>query len=230
MTHQSVDKKFFLLFLLLLLLLLTSINSQTFIKKKEAIYNLKSIEVTGLDQAINIQIEKNLDFLKNTNIFFLDKKILKDQIKKYNFIEKYNIIKVYPSKIILKLQQTKFLAKTIKDNEIFLIGSNSKFINIKKFNNNHSLPLVFGKFTAEKFVSFKKIISNSNLNYNNIKEIFFYPSGRIDIKNNDNVTIKFPIKNLEEAINIASKIINNKNFKNNIIDLRIKNHLILSNE
>ena len=230
MMHQSVDKRFFFLFLLLLLFFLTSINSQIFIKKKESFYNLTSIEVTGLDQAINIEIEESLDFLKNTNIFFLDKKILKDQIKKYNFIEKYNIVKLYPSKIILKLQQTEFLAKTIKDNEIFLIGSNSKFINIKKFNNNHSLPLVFGKFTAEKFVSFKEILIKSNLNYNNIKEIFFYPSGRIDIKNNDNVTIKFPKENLDEAINIASKIINNKNLKNNVIDLRIKNHLILTNE
>ncbi len=157
--HQNVGKKFFFLFLFLLLFFLTSINSQIFIKKKESLYNLKSIEVTGLDQAINIEIEKNLDFLKNTNIFFLDKEILKDQIKKYNFIEKYNIIKLYPSKIILELQQAEFLAKTIKNNQIFLIGSNSKFINIKKFNSKEDLPLVFGKFTAEKFVSFKKILN-----------------------------------------------------------------------
>ena len=79
-------------------------------------------------------------------------------------------------------------------------------------------------------MSFKEILIKSNLNYNNIKEIFFHPSGRIDIKNNDNVTIKFPKENLEEAINIANKILNNKNLKNNVIDLRIKNHLILSNE
>ena len=230
MMHQNVDKKFFFLFLFLLLFFLTSINSQIFIKKKESFYNLKFIEVTGLDQTINLEIEENLDFLKNTNIFFLDKKILKDQIKKYNFIEKYNIIKLYPSKIILELQQAEFLAKTIKNNEIFLIGSNSKFIDIKKFNNNHDLPLVFGKFTAEKFTSFKKLLNKSNLNYNNIKEIFFYPSGRIDIKNKDSVTIKFPKENLEEAINIASRVLNSKNLKSNIIDLRVKNHLILSNE
>ena len=230
MMHQNVDKKFFFLFLLILLFFLTSINSQIFIKKKDTFYNLKSIEVTGLDQAINIEIEESLDFLKNTNIFFLDKKILKDQVKKYNFIEKYNIVKLYPSKIILKLQQTEFLAKTIKDNEIFLIGSNSKFINIKKFNNNHSLPLVFGKFTAEKFVSFKKILSKSNLNYSDIKEIFFYPSGRIDIKNKNNLLIKLPLNNLEESLSIANKIINSNKFKNKVIDLRVSNQLILSNE
>ena len=183
-----------------------------------------------MEKTINLEIEENLNFLKNTNIFFLDRKILKDQINKYNFIEKYNIIKLYPSKIILKLQQAEFLAKTIKNNEIFLIGSNSKFINIKKFDNYEDLPMVFGKFTAEKFISFKKILNKSNLNYNNIKEIFFYPSGRIDLKNKDNVTIKFPKKNLEKIMNIANRIINNKNLKSNVIDLRIENQLILSNE
>ena len=147
MMHQNVDKKFFFLFLLILLFFLTSINSQIFIKKKDTFYNLKSIEVTGLDQAINIEIEESLDFLKNTNIFFLDKKILKDQVKKYNFIEKYNIVKLYPSKIILKLQQTEFLAKTIKDNEIFLIGSNSKFINIKN-TDKQKISLLRGSGTS----------------------------------------------------------------------------------
>ena len=90
--------------------------------------------------------------------------------------------------------------------------------------------MIFGKFTPEKFINFKKIIYQSDLNYNKIKEIFFYPSGRIDIKNKDNVLIKFPLQNLEESLEIANKIINNKNFNNNIIDLRISNQLILSNE
>ena len=228
--HQKIDKKIFFSFLFFLLFFLTSINSQVFIKKKESLYNLKFIEVIGLDQAINLEIEENLDFLKNTNIFFLDKKILIDQVKKYNFIEKYNIIKLYPSKIILELKQAEFLAKTIKNNESFLIGSNGKFVNIKKLNINEDLPLVFGKFAAEKFIYFKKLLNKSNINYNNIKEIFFYPSGRIDIKNKDSVIIKFPQESLEEAINIASRILNNKNLQNNIIDLRIKNHLILSDE
>ena len=45
---------------------------------------------------------------------------------------------------------------------------------------------------------------------------------------NDN--IKFPIENLQEALSIANKIINNNEFKNNVIDLRVSNQLILSNE
>ena len=103
---------------------------QLFIKKKESFYNLKSIKVVGLDSEINLEIEENLNFLKNTNIFFINKEIIKDQIDKYDFIENYNIFKSYPSKIILELHQAEFLARTIRNNETFLIGSNSKFIKI----------------------------------------------------------------------------------------------------
>ena len=228
--RHYIDKKKKFFFLFLTLFFLSSINSQLFVEKKQSFYDLKSIEVIGLDNTINLEIEKNLSFLKNTNIFFIDREILKDQISKYNYIENYNIIKLYPSKIILELQQTDFLARTIENNEIFLIGSNSKLINNKKFNNYEDLPMVSGKFTTEKFVSLEKIINKSGLEYNNIKEIFFYPSGRIDIKNKDNVLIKFPIKNLETALNQVNKLLNSKNFSNNIIDLRVSNQLILSNE
>ncbi len=160
----------------------------------------------------------------------MDKEILVDQLSKYSFIENYNIFKSYPSKIILELQQAEFLARTIRDNETFLIGSNNKLINIERFSNYENLPIVFGKFTVEKFINFKKIIYQSDLNYNNIKEIFFYPSGRIDIKNRDNLLIKFPIEKIEQSLKIAHQIINNKNFNNNVIDLRIPNQVILSNE
>jgi len=228
--HQSTDKKKSYLFLFLILFFLSSINSQIFIKKKELFYNLNSIEVIGLDEQTNAEIEKKLNFIKNTSIFFIDKEIIKDQINKYNFIEKYNIFKIYPSKIIFELKQADFLAQTIKNNKVYIIGSNNNFIEIERFDNHENLPIVYGKFTAKEFASFLKILKQSELNYNNIGEIFFYPSGRIDIKNKDNLLIKFPIQNLEEAIIIVNKIIKNKKFKNNLIDLRVPNQLILSNE
>ena len=228
--RHYVDKRKNFLFLFLTLFFLSSINSQLFIEKKQSFYDLKSIEFIGLDNAINLEIQKNLLFLKNTKICFIDRVILKVQMSKYNYIENYNIIKLYPSKIILKLQQVDLLARTIKNNEIFLIGSNSKLINTEKFNDYEDLPMVFGKFTTEKFISFKKIINKSSLEYDKIKEIFFYPSGRIDVKNKDNILIKFPIKNLEIALNQVNKLLNSKNFSNNVIDLRVSNQLILSNE
>ena len=228
--HQQKDKKSYILFLFLTLIFLSSINNQKFIEKKSSFLDLKSIQVTGLDISTNSEIEKNLKFLKNTNIFFINKEILDDQINKYNFIEYYNIFKVYPSTIKLKLQKTKFLARTIKDGEIFIIGSNGKFINNYNFKNMESLPMVFGQFTTEKFLYFQKTLIKSKLEYENIKEFFFFQSGRIDIKTKDNILIKFPLHNLNNAMYIASEIISNEKFENNIIDLRVPNQLILSNE
>ena len=227
---QFKDKKKYFLFLFFTLFFLSSINSQLFIGKKQSIYNLKTIEVIGLEENLNLEIKQNLNFLINTNIFLLDKKILDNQISKYNYIENYSIFKSYPSKIILKLKHTNLLARTIKNNELFIIGSNSKFINIKKFGNYNHLPIIFGKFSVGEFIKFKTYIDRSKLNYNKIKEIFYYPSGRIDIKTIDNFIIKFPIKNIQEAMNLANKIIKNEKLNNNIIDLRVPNQIILSNE
>ena len=89
---------------------------------------------------------------------------------------------------------------------------------------------MYGKFTPEQFLRFNKIIKNIDLDYNSINEIFFYPSGRADIKTKNNLLIKFPKENMKEAIIVANKIINNKNYTNNVIDLRVPNQLILSNE
>ena len=226
----QIGKKKLFSFLFLVLLFATSINNKIFNEKKDAFYNLNSIEVIGLNEKFNSEIEKKLNFLKNTNIFYIDGQILIDQINNYNFIENFNIIKFYPSKIVVKLEKTEFLGKTIQNNKYFFIGSNGKFIDFEKFKEKVNLPTVYGKFTPEQFLRFNKIIKNIDLDYNSINEIFFYPSGRADIKTKNNLLIKFPKENLKEAIILANKIINNKNYTNNVIDLRVPNQLILSNE
>ena len=227
---QQIGKKKFYSVLLLILFFLTSVNNKIFNEKKDSIYNLNSIEVIGLNDQFNSEIEKKLNFLKNSNIFFIDGQLLIDQINNYDFIEKFNIVKFYPSKLLIKLEKTEFLAKTIQNNKYFFIGSNGKFISFDKFNEKVNLPIVYGKFTPTQFLKFNKIIKNINLEHSSINEILFYPSGRADIKTKNNLTIKFPLENLEEAIIIVNKIINNKDFSNNIIDLRVPNQLILSNE
>ena len=227
---QQIGKKKFYSFLLIVLFFASSINNKIFNEKKDSFYNLDSIEVTGLNKKFNSEIEKKLNFLENTNIFFIDGQILIDQINHYDFIENFNIIKLYPSKIVIKLEKTEFLGKTIQNNKYFFIGSNGKFIDFEKFKEKVNLPTVYGKFSSAQFLEFNKIIKNIDLDHNSIDEIFFYPSGRADIKTKNNLLIKFPKENVKDAIIIANKIINNKNYNNNIIDLRVPNQLILSNE
>ena len=58
--HQYIDKKKNILFLFLILFFLSSINSQKFVEKKKSFYNLQSIEVIGLDNAINLEIKQKV--------------------------------------------------------------------------------------------------------------------------------------------------------------------------
>ena len=62
-------------------------------------------------------------------------------------------------------------------------------------------------------------------------KIYYFPNNRWDIKTKNNILIKLPEKNYLSALNFANNIFYNKNFENmKIIDLRISNQLIITNE
>ena len=61
--------------------------------------------------------------------------------------------------------------------------------------------------------------------------MYFYLSGRWDIKNKHGILFKLPKKNLIKSLNIAYRIMDNEKLKNSkIIDLRISNHIVLTDE
>jgi cell division protein FtsQ len=113
-----------------------------------------------------------------------------------------------------------------------IIASNGKLVSLNVVDFlPQKLPFVFGKVSNEYFINFKKIIDDSKFDYKEIEEFYFHPSNRIDIKTKDGFLIKLPFKNLSEALRLASLIKKDDKFKNNkILDLRIANHIITSNE
>ena len=74
--HQSTDKKkkYFLYFAIFLLL--STINNLSLIRGKELLSNIKTIEVSGLKNNLNLSIKKNFEFLLNKNIFQIDQELL----------------------------------------------------------------------------------------------------------------------------------------------------------
>ena len=90
---------------------------------------------------------------------------------------------------------------------------------------------MFGKVKVKEFIKFTKVIANSKFNFEEISELYFFPSGRWDIKNSTGTLIKLPQTNLLKALNLAYKMTNSENFKNSkVIDLRIYKNLISTNE
>ena len=136
---QFIGKKYKYFFYIFLFLLLSTINNLNLIKSKNSITKVKIIEVVGLKNELNQQIKNKLNYLLNSNIYNIDEKKIKKNLNEYTFLEKYNVFKVYPSKIIFHLEQTDLLATTMLNNKIYIVGANGKLIDSQFVNDEIQL-------------------------------------------------------------------------------------------
>lgn len=227
---QQIDKKQKLFIYLFFLLLLTTFNNLSLSNSEYLKLKINQIKVSGLNSENNLKISEEFNKLVyQKNIFFISKDHFINILEKNNLIHSFKVTKIYPNFIEVQIKKTELLAVTDRNNKKFFIGSNGKLINFESY--NKSLPYVFGKIKIKDFIEFKKIIAKSKFNFEEISELYFFPSGRWDIKNNKGILIKLPETNLLKALNLAYHITINEIFKNDkVIDLRIYNHVISTNE
>ena len=219
--HQQVSKKILVYFFLFIIF--GTLNNKNFTNSE--IFRINNINVSGIENKNNLDLIKDLDLLKFQNIFFLDKEKIKKIIYSNPFIEKFSILKKYPSELEINIYKTKFLAHIKQENEIFFLGSNRKLIKTNKEIKN--IPYIFGNFDDTEFFKFKEIIDSSNFDYKEIKNLFFFPSKRWDIETHTGVLIKLPKNELNNSLELALNMLSDINFKNiKIIDLRQKNQVI----
>ncbi len=185
------------------------------------------IHIEGLNDQNNLDLKKSLIDLKITNSFFLEKSKINEILESNSLVEKYSVFKIYPSKLYIKIDKTKFLARLKRDGNNFFLGSNGKLI--KGEESEDSLPFIFGNFTNENFFELKKAIDETDFNYYKIKELFFFKLGRWDIKTDTGIIIKLPNYNLKKSLELSIKILlENDDKKINEIDLRQNNQIIIN--
>tara|TARA_Y100001970_G_C14213347_1_gene848225 strand:+ start:1323 stop:2018 length:696 start_codon:yes stop_codon:yes gene_type:complete len=229
---QLIGKKFNLLFYFILFTFLsTVINKNIYDKKNFSRYKNK-IEVMGLSDKNNLEVYNSLKFALSQNIFFLNKEDFLNILEENNLIEKFNIRKIYPNLIKIQIKQADILAVTNQNGKMFYIGSNGKLIQKNKIDNPKSnLPFVYGRDNYRDFIELKKNIDTSELKFEDIESFYYFPSNRWDIKTKDGYLIKLPEKNTLQSLKYANLIKNSDKLNNKkIIDLRINNNIILSNE
>ncbi len=223
--HQSIDKKNKIIIYLILLFILSTTNGKLLEQKKKYTLKIDNIKVFGLTISKNIEIQNNLNSIFYRNIFFLRKEDINKIINKYNIIEEYNVKKIYPSTLNIEIRPTKFVAK-INDYKNLIVGSNGKLISGRS--SDKILPYIDGEFNSKKFLELKQNIKQSKFKFSEFKIIYFFPSNRWDILTIDNVLIKLPKYDTLAYLNKAYVIITSTQFKDkNIIDLRVKGHLII---
>jgi cell division protein FtsQ len=221
--QQRKSKKILIYFFLLFVV--GSINNINLNDLK--FHYISNINITGLNDKDKSILLKKIKNINLNNIFFINKNNLINEVELNTLVDKYFIFKKYPSTIDINIKKTKFLAKINKNDKIFYLGSNGKFT--KNYFSNNQLPFIFGSPDIIDFFNIKKIIDQSKISYEEIKNFYFFPSKRWDLELKNNTIIKLPNENTYLALKLALEFLHTYEFKDNkIIDARIKNQIILN--
>ena len=220
---QQKNKKIFIYFFIFLVI--GTLNNKNLSNNNFAKVN--TISVTGLDEINNLDLHNKLDLLKVKNLFFLNKTEIKKILDSNSLVEQYSVFKKYPATLNVTVDKTKFIAKVKRNSDIFFLGSNGKLIktdNIKK-----DVPFIFGNFNKKDFFELKKVIDETNFDYLEIKNLFFFKSGRWDIETKNGLLIKLPKNDLKKKFKLLIKFLSKKDQKKiNKIDLRQNNQIIIN--
>ena len=221
--HQRKGKKILIYFFLLILV--GSINNIDLSSLK--FEKVKDINVDGLEETENSILLQKIHNLNLDNIFFVNREDIQNQLDSNSLVEKYNIFKIYPDSLDIKIEKTKFLARTNNNGKIYFVGSNGK---LSKNNlSNIILPFIFGKPKIKEFLHFKKIIDESKFSYNEIKNFYFFSSKRWDLELKNNIIIKLSSNYPKDSLQLAFEFLHNSDLTDiKVIDARVKNQIILN--
>ena len=228
--HLLINKKR-IYFYIICLFLITSITNQEILSNFKKLFLIKKININLDKPELNNKILLNLDYLIDKNILFLNKKNFLTKISSINYLENIKIEKNYPSTIIFSANKTKLLASTFINQKKYYIGENNQFISAEDINISKNLPTIFGKFNISEFIDLQNELNNQNIDQSSILKYFFHKNKRWDLYYPNNKIIMLPNKNITKAITLYKKFeTENKIGPDTIIDLRIENRLVLTNE
>ena len=210
----------------LLLLFLFSTYNIKFNKNFFSNLQIKNITIENNKIIKEEEIKEKLSFLYKTNFFFLRTKNIEKKLKEIQFIESYQIKKIYPNNLKIKIIEKKPIAiiQRMKQKKYFTAkGDLIDFRDIKIF---RDLPIVFGD--RESFLTFYLNLKIINFPFEEVKTFYLFESKRWDLLTLKDQLIKLPINDYNKSLLNFISLKDQANFeKYKIFDYRIKDQLIL---
>ena len=223
------NKEIKILFYILAFIFLSTISffGKMRILDDKGFLQLEKIEIHGYKKVDHVIMQRKLNSLIGQNLLLINPKDIKKIIDENKLVSEYIIQKQYPNIINIKLKEVNFVGKLVKDKKKYFLADNNNLIFFKDHLIDRDLPNIYGKDAEYYFNDFQKVLKLNNFNLNIISSYYFFQINRWDWFLNNQKIIKFPSKGLEEAIKVANKLLNNKDFsKYSVIDLRINNKII----
>ena len=218
-----MNKRLFIAFILFILLSTYQFKENTILVSKINIQKIILENNSIIDKSV---LKKKLSFLYNTNLFLLNTEDIEMKLNKLEFIESFEVKKIFPDTIKIKIFEKKpiFILQNKKEKKYYINnGSVINFIELEEFKN---LPLVFGD--QKNFKKFYDNLKEINYPLGEIKTYYLFETDRWDLITTKNQTIKLPISNYVESLKNFKKIKDEDSFnKYKIFDYRINNQLIL---
>ena len=210
---------------LLLLFLFSTYNiklNKTFFSNLQ----IKKITIENNKIIKDKEIKEKLSFLYETNFFFLRAKKIEKKLREIQFIESYQIKKIYPNNLIIKITEKKPIAIIQKSKQKKYFTVRGDLIDFRKIKIFEDLPNVFGD--EKSFATFYVNLKNINFPFKEIKTFYLFESKRWDLLTLKNQLIKLPINNYNKSLLNFISLKDQTNFeKYKIFDYRIKDQLIL---
>ena len=207
-----------------LLLLFSTYKSQKLFPIER--FNIKEIKIENNFILNDKNLKKKLTFLYESNLFFLNTFDIEKKLKKVAFIKGYEIKKIYPNKLKIKIFEKKPIAVMQYKKKKFFISENYNLIDYKNIENYKNLPEVFGDI--KNFKIFHNDLKKINFPTNLIKKYYLYKSNRWDLETFEKKVIKLPIKDYITGLENFLDLRKESNFKKyNVFDYRINDQLIL---
>ena len=207
----------------LIILFTTFISEKNFTIKN---FTINEIRFENNKIVSNEELIKDLSFLYNKNIIFLNTAEIEKKIKKNSFIESLQVKKVYPNKLVIKIFEKQPIAIIFHENKKFFLGKKFELIKYKKIFKYENLAVINGdeKSFKKLFINLKKTKFPSDL----VKKYELQKAGRWNIELIDGRLIKLPINNYKKSLKNFLKIKADRNFeKYKIFDYRLNDQLIL---
>ena len=219
-----LKNKFFLL--IILFFILTTYNSKDERKNLSIIFPIKEITIENAFIFDLTKLKSELEFLRNTSLFFLNEKKIIKVIDKFDFISTIHLKKKYPNTLkILISEHIPVATESSRKGRQYITkdGIKINYIELDIFKN---LPTIFGHH--KNFSSFLSELEKNNFNISNIKSFYYFDVDRWDIVLKNDKTIKLPQTNYENILKEIDSILTDSSFsKYKIFDYRIKDQLIL---